>query len=404
MARRIVAAGHRVTMVTSSAAFPQHYGLGGGRRTLEIEGIEVIALPVAYDNSLGTRERIVSFARFALQACAEVFRSGRPDVVFATSTPLTIAAPGILGALARRAPMVFEVRDLWPELPIALGALTSPGARVAARALERMAYAYSTRVVALSPGMAQGVASTGYPRSRVHVIPNAADLELFDVDEALGRALRMEHPELGEGPLVIYAGTLGRANKVEYLVDVAAAAATPMPQLRFVIAGAGAEHEVVRARAEAAGVLGRTLWSWEPRAKSQMPALLSAATVATSLFMDLPALRHNSANKFFDALASGTPLMINYEGWQADLLRETGAGFVVPAGQPGRAAEDLMSWLSDDDARAKGGAAALSLARSRFSRDRLAAELLEILERAVAEGPRFIPRLGPRGGFGGRMR
>ncbi|MCH9686085.1 MAG: glycosyltransferase family 4 protein [Deltaproteobacteria bacterium] len=391
MARRMVAAGHRVTMVTSSAAFPRRYGLGRATTTLEIDGIEIIAIPVAYDNSLGNRDRILSFARFALGAALHAVRCTDPDVVFATSTPLTIAFPGILGRLARRCPMVFEVRDLWPEVPIAMGALSSPWSRTAARSLERLAYACSTRIVALSPGMAAGVANTGYPRSRVHVIPNGSDLDLFRVDASQGQALRAEHPALGIGPLIVYAGTLGRANGVGYLVDVAAAAADAAPELRFVIAGAGAERDAIIARAAAAGVLDRTLFVWDPRAKSQMPALLSAATVATSLFIDRQALHHNSANKFFDALASGTPVMINYEGWQADLLRETGAGIVVPVGQPQRAAQSLVEWVDDQPALARAGAAATTLAQTQFARDQLAAQLIDVLEQAAAEGPRFTP-------------
>lgn len=396
MARRLVAAGHRVTLVTSSAAFPAHYGLGRARHRLALEGIELVVLPVAYDNTLGVADRIGAFARFALGSSLEALRGLRPDVVFATSTPLTIAIPGVLARFARRCPMVFEVRDLWPEIPIAMGVLRSAPARLAAHGLARVAYACANRIVALSPGMAQGVAATGYPEPRIHVIPNSADLRLFDVDPARGRALRAEHPGLGDRPLVVYAGTLGRANGVGYLVDVAAAASTLAPHLRFVIAGAGAEHDAIRSKAQAAGVLDRSLWIWPPRPKSQMPDLLSAATVATSLFIDLPALQDNSANKFFDALASGTPVMINYEGWQADLLRETGAGIVAPAARPDRAARALAE-LTDDPAALQASAhAAARLARSRFSRDRLAAQLIEVLEQAVAEGPRVhLPSRGP---------
>lgn len=395
MARRMVAAGHRVTLVTSSAAFPAHYQLEQARRTFALEGIDLVSLPVAYDNTLGVRDRLRSFARFALGSSVEALRCARPDVIFATSTPLTIAIPGVLARLARRVPMVFEVRDLWPEVPIAMGVLRSPGSRAAAHGLQRLAYGCSNRIVALSPGMAEGVARTGYPRARIHVIPNSADLELFEVDPACGRALRAEHPELGEGPLCIYTGTLGRANGVGYLVDVAAAAAAMATAsgtesgLRFVIAGAGAEHDAIRERARTAGLLDRSLFLWEPRAKARMPALLSAATVATSLFIDRPALLHNSANKFFDALASGTPVMINYEGWQAELLRETGAGIVVPSARPDEAARALLALVRDPATLSRGATAATQLARTRFSRDRLATQLIRVLEEAAAEGPRL---------------
>src|SRR5690606_7968658 len=132
--------------------------------------------------------------------------------VFASSTPLTIALPGVYAARPRRVPMVFEVRDLWPQVPIAMGALRNPLARCVARALERFAYRNATRVVALSPGMAEGVVSTGYPAEHVVTIPNSADLELFRPDESRARSFRQRHPELGSGKIVLYAGTLGLAN------------------------------------------------------------------------------------------------------------------------------------------------------------------------------------------------
>ena len=126
---------------------------------------------VPYDNTMSYIERFRAFIPFAVRAFWHV-RKFDADVVFATSTPLTIVIPALAVKLRRRIPLVLEVRDLWPELPIAVGALRNPFLKAAARGLEWLAYRASTHIVALSPGMARGVARRGFPASRVTVIPN----------------------------------------------------------------------------------------------------------------------------------------------------------------------------------------------------------------------------------------
>src|SRR5207249_8480154 len=138
------------------------------------------------------------------------------------------------------------------------------------------------------------------------------------------------------------------------------------------IAGDGAERARVIARARETGTLDATLFVLDPVPKHRMPQLLASATLATSLFVDLPAMRNNSANKFFDALAAGAPIMINYSGWQAELLRASGAGIVVPAADARAAAAELARFLRDPRQLARARAASARLAETRFHRDTLA--------------------------------
>ena len=165
MARRLVAMGHEVNMLTTwrkekeqwLPRFPKNKS--GWFETYEA-GIKVHWLPVPYSNRMGFGERIRAFFQFALRG-AQRAAALDADIVFATSTPLTIALPAVYAARRRKVPMVFEVRDLWPEMPIAMGALQSPLQIRAARALESWAYRNAAAVVALSRGMKQGVVDTG---------------------------------------------------------------------------------------------------------------------------------------------------------------------------------------------------------------------------------------------------
>ncbi len=381
MARRFVAAGHEVHMITSSREKESN---ASGWVEEIIEGIHVHWLTVPYSNNMNFKARISAFLKFALASGIKARKVGG-DVIFATSTPLTIALPAVYAAKRLKKPVVFEVRDLWPELPIAVGALKNPILKKAAKWLELFAYKNADHVIALSPGMGEGVIKSGYPPDRVHVIPNSCDTDLFQVLQSEGQKFLKFHPELQDGPLVLYAGTLGLINGVGYLVDIASAMLKIDRTVRFLIVGDGKEQDQIRRKAVSAGVLGKNLWMMPPVPKAEMPRLLSAATITTSLVIDLSELWNNSANKFFDSLAAGRPIMINHEGWQADLLRETGAGLVVPPDNADQSARMLHEFLADSEKTTKAGRAAFQLAKVRFNRDDLAGELLDVLKKACDE-------------------
>ncbi|PRY93144.1 glycosyltransferase involved in cell wall biosynthesis [Hasllibacter halocynthiae] len=380
MARRMVAAGHEVHVVTS-------WREGTDRRGWwqeEVDGIQVHWLPVPYRNAMGPLARLRAFARFARLARARATGIGG-DVVLSTSTPLTIAVPGVRAARRLGVPHVLEVRDLWPALPVAMGILRDPVSIHLARRLERYAYRNSARVLALSPGMARGVVAAGYPEGRVTVAPNSCDTDLFAPDPAGAARFRAARPELGEGPIVLYAGTFGRINGVEYLARLAAAMAGIRPDVRFVAIGGGARADAVRAEAGRLGVLGRNYFQYPAMPKTALVDAFRAARVSTSLFVDLPEMRHNSANKFFDALASGTPVAINYGGWQADLVAEHGLGLALAPGDPDAAARALAGLLADEGRLAAASRAAEALAQGEFGRDAVARRVIGTLERAVEE-------------------
>jgi glycosyltransferase involved in cell wall biosynthesis len=378
LGRRLVAAGHQVDIITSW----QESTARKGWFTTDVSGMRVHWLPVRYSNHMNYPARIAAFFKFAIRAAGRA-RRVEGDVVFATSTPLTIAIPAVYAARRRGIPMVFEVRDLWPELPISIGALKNPVLRRAAKALERFAYSNSAAVVALSPGMAEGIVRTGYPREKVAMVPNASDLELFQRDAAQGRAFRQRFG-IDDGRILVgYLGTLGRINGVGYLVQVAAALKDD-PRFAFLTVGDGQERELVAALARSEGVLDRNFLMLSKIPKTQVPALLSAVDVATSLFLPIPQMESNSANKFFDALAAGCCVAINYGGWHAQLLQEAQAGIRLGS-DPRQAAADLQV-LADEPGKIKSaGLNARRLAEERFSRDDLAAKIQTVLAGVIGE-------------------
>jgi glycosyltransferase involved in cell wall biosynthesis len=347
-ARRFVERGHGVRMVTA----------GDGTRT--VEGIEVVGVRGAYSDymratGLSNARRMLAFARFALGATLAAVRGPRPDVIYATSPPLTMALPALVAAARWRAPLVFEVRDLWPEAPIQMGALRNPLAQRLARAVERFVYARSARLIALSPGI-----HAGLPAHKSALVPNAADLDLF------------EPAPPPAAFLVSYFGAMGAANDLTAAVE----AARLLPEVRFVLMGEG------RRRAELERSAPPNV-EFRQGTKTDVARLAEESTVCLTLFKDVPVLATNSPNKLFDTFAAGRPAIVNMDGWMRQLVEDNEAGLYVRAGDGSDLAEKL-AWLRDNrDEAARMGRNARALAEREFSRDDLAARALAVLEEAA---------------------
>jgi glycosyltransferase involved in cell wall biosynthesis len=377
MALRFAAAGHDVHVVASSRTEEPMFVPGSTPPSPE--GVTVHWIPVKYETRMGFVRRLWAFVLFAVLAGWRARRL-KADVVLASSTPLTIAIPGVFAKRGSRAPMVFEVRDLWPDVPIALGMLNNAVLRWAAFRLEQFAYRNADAVIALSPGMADGVVRAGVPAGKVVVVPNACDNAQFDIPAEVGLAFRAERSWLGERPLIVYVGTLGHANGVGYLARLAHEVGKIDEEVRFLVVGDGPERAPVARLAAELGVMDRTFFmeGWIP--KSSVPAALSASDVSTSVFLPVKELEHNSANKFFDTLAAGRPVAINYGGWQADLVREHDAGLVLDPVDLGAAAKSLVTFLRSEPRVETARRSARRLADNEFDRDRLTAVALEVLE------------------------
>jgi glycosyltransferase involved in cell wall biosynthesis len=347
-ARRFVERGHAVRMVTA----------GDGAAT--VDGIEVVRVRGAYSDymratAMSNLGRMLAFARFAAGATLAALRGPRPDVVYATSPPLTIALPALLAALRWRAPLVFEVRDLWPEAPIQMGALRNPLPRRLARAVERFVYARSTRLIALSPGIRAAL-----PADKTALVPNSADLDLFD-------------PAPPRGPFqVAYFGAMGEANDLTAAVE----AARLVPDVTFVLMGDGKRRAELERAAPPNVHLRRG-------GKTDVARLAAESSACLTLFKDVPVLATNSPNKLFDTFAAGRAAIVNMDGWMRELVEANEAGVYVRAGDARELAEKV-AWLRDHpDEVERMGRNARALAEREFSRDELAGRALAVLEEAA---------------------
>ena len=284
--------------------------------------------------------------------------------------------PALLAAARHRAPLVFEVRDLWPEAPIQMGALRNPLAQRLARALERFVYRRSARVIALSPGIRDGVAAAGVARPRIVLVPNASDLELFS--PALDRDAERARLGLGNGFVCSYFGTLGEANDLSQVVR----AAPLVDGVTFVLLGDGKQRAELEREARASA---RATWcSWTRRpTRRRWPGWPRRRTPASRSSRTCPCWPPTRPTSCSTPSRPGRPAIVNQPGWMRELVERNEAGLFVRPGDPGDLAEKV-AWLRDHpDEAERFGRNARALAEREFDRDELAARVLAVLEEAA---------------------
>ncbi|WP_457981119.1 glycosyltransferase family 4 protein [Ectopseudomonas composti] len=378
MARRLVARGHQVTMVCGS------YGGGetgldlpftAGKRRGTVEGIDVIEFDLAYSNSDGLVKRAMTFAKFALRSIGLALTE-RYDLVFATTTPLTAGVPGIFARWLRGKPFVFEVRDLWPELPKAMGVIRNPLMLGAMSLLEWASYRSAHRLIGLSPGIVDGIAKRGVPRERVALVPNGCDLDIFAGDVKPWRPEQIKTDDL----LAVFAGTHGMANGLDAVLDAAAELKQRgRDDIKLLLIGQGKLKPALQARVEREQL--DCVVFHDPVNKSRLAGLMASTDVGLQVLANVPAFYYGtSPNKFFDYIAAGLPVLNNYPGWLAGMISDNLCGFSVDPEDPCAFADALECAASDRVAAKEMGKRGRELAEREFDRELLANRFVDWLE------------------------
>jgi len=371
MARRWVEKGHEVTIVTSvydkSDLRPKQLV-----QRFDVDGIEVIVLNIRLSNKHGVLKRLFTFIAYALLASWYALRTPS-DVVVASSGPITVGLPGLVARYFGRRPLVFEVRDLWPEGAIELGILKNPILVRTARWFERLCYRSSSAVVALSPGQSDGVRMIE-PQVPVYTVPNASDLDLVDRVDPLDPL-----PEWAIGKqIVLYAGTIGQSNDCWQLVHAAELMKhAGRNDVVMVFLGDGKDREAIGKYVQEHDLANVVILGSRP--KEEVIAWLQVATASLLVFRDLPVLSTNSPNKLFDSLAAAVPVIQNTQGWIKELLEAEKCGVTVPAADPGGIADAIYKLVDDLAFRDEMGRNARRVAEERFDRDLLAEKMRRVL-------------------------
>jgi glycosyltransferase involved in cell wall biosynthesis len=352
MARGLVQAGHRVTMIAEvpnhpSGIVPPEYR-GQWVERSQLDGIDVLRVWVKASPNKTFRTRMAFYLSYMADAAlvGALKARGPFDVVYATSPPLFVGAAGLALHWLKRAPFVFEVRDLWPESAVALGELRSPRAIAWAGQLEELCYNRASRIVVVTEGIRQRLIERGIPAGKLALLPNGANTDLFQPQPALGAQFRTAHGLPADAFVAVYAGIHGIAQGLETVLH-AASLLRNEPGVRFVLVGEGpvkAELQASRAELNLDNVL---MLPEQPR--SAMPAILSASDAAIVPLRKLDLFQGALPSKMFDAWACELPLLLSIDGEARRTLDAAQGGLYVPPEDPAALAQAIRSLAARPD-------------------------------------------------------
>ena len=378
-ARSLVKRGHKVTILTGSKLNDSL--TNGKKKTNEyVEGVYVIYLKTPYSNYMSFKRRLYSFMDFSVRAILAGIRIKRYDLIFATSTPLTVAIPGIILSFLRRVPMVFEVRDLWPEVPIQMSVIKNSLLIKLLRWFEAFTYRHSNYIIALSPGIAKGILATGVAVNKVTMIPNFCNLDFFKPEKSnINNLGKLEN---NNNPIIAYCGAISFANNVELIIQAAEKLQKINNPVIFMIAGEGRLKPKLE-KITKAKKLKNVIFLGKIN-KYEVIELYRKAIACLVLFKNLPILSTNSPNKFFDALAAGRPIITNMGGWIGNLVENYKIGFSLENDNPQALIEAVEKLTSMNKNQLEEiGENARELAVEKFNRDDMTDKLEMVFKKAT---------------------
>ena len=375
ISRELVNRGHNVTVITSTNS-KLHTEPG----EIIIDGIKVVYVKNEYSNYMSPFRKVKSFVNFLKLAIKEGCKQKDVDIVYATSTPLTIGYVALRLKSKKRLPYVFEVRDLWPEFPIQIGAIKNPVLIWALRKFEKRIYDKSEHVVALSPGMQDGVIAAGTPRNKTSMVPNMSKPDLFyphEVDQNVIKDFCIDTNKFN----VIHFGAMGVANGLDYIIDAAKVVEEKgVDDIDFIFMGSGATEPLLIDRVKTYGI-GNVKFLGDHK-MSTVVEVVNSCDASITTFKNLPILATNSPNKLFDSLSAGKPIIVNSAGWTKDLVEQGDCGFFVDPENPSDLAEKLIEIRAQKDLLERWGKNARKLSEEVYDKARLSAQVADVLENA----------------------
>lgn len=344
MACNLVERGHQVLSLTGFPNYPSGKIYPGYRQRLwkreEIDGVQVLRLPLYPDHSRSGVCRALNFLSFAASASLlGPALSGPADVMWAYHPPLTIGLPAWWIDLLRRIPFVYDVKDMWPETLVATGMTRSRMVFALLGRLAEFIYSRAAAIVVPSPGFKRNLIAKGVPADKIHVIPNWADEDLYR-PVPLDQALADKYGFAGRFN-VVFAGNMGFAQALDTVVE-AAQQLSDLPEVQFVFIGDGVDEARLRQMVVQHQV-GNVRFLGRQPAK-RMPHFFALADVLLVHLKRDPLFEITIPSKTLAYMACGRPILMAVAGDAADVVRDAGAGLIC-APQDSKALADAVRTL-----------------------------------------------------------
>jgi glycosyltransferase involved in cell wall biosynthesis len=385
MAKNWVRLGHQVTILTEfpnhpSGIIPSTYKGRLFERT-NLDGIEVLRVWVKAAPLKNFQNRMLFYLTFMLNAIiAGLFLTrGKYSLLYATSPPLFVGGSALILSFIKRIPLVFEVRDLWPESAIALGELTNQKAILLATKLEEACYRRSLQVVVVTHGIYDRLAQRGISTDKLFFVPNGANTDLFTYT-LIGRERVRRELGLEQKFIAIYAGIHGLAQGLETILETAGLLQAS-PKIHIILIGDGPKKAELVSLANSCNFPNLTLLPEKPR--ELIPDYLSAADVALIPLKKVDIFKGALPSKIFDSWACERPVLLSIDGEARSVVESAKGGIFVPPEEPAKMADALVYLMNSPDERQQMGENGLMYTRQNHSRAALAEKLILHLEKYI---------------------
>jgi putative colanic acid biosynthesis glycosyltransferase WcaI len=384
LAAGLVERGHEVEVISALPNHPQgivHPGYRGLRVRREMDGIRVTYVWTYVSPSKRATRRLANYTAFAVTATAIGALCARPDVVVASSPPLTVGLAGEALATRFRAPLVLDVRDLWPEVAKALGQVTDPRMLRVADRLERRLCRRAAAVTTVTRPFVEHYSRLTEPR-KVHLVPNGTTRSWLSL--ATGEVAKSEFGLPDDRFVWTYAGNVGLSQGLDTAIE---AARQLGDGFQLLILGDGtARKELI---AKAVGIPeGQVVFRDAVQPEVAARCMRASDALLVSLCDD-PALGRTIPVKLYDSGAVGRPVIVAAPGESRRLAGE-GAGLAVPPQDAASLADAVRRLAADRELRARVAEQGVGFAAGHL-REQQVEPFERVLEAAV-ESPQRIDR------------
>jgi len=380
LAEYLISKGHEVTVVASDISFLSGKKIHRRRTRLD-SGIEVRRARTFGKIHSGFAGRLLGFMTFMASSFFSALTVKDVDLIFVTSPPIFQAITAYIVSRIRRKPYVLEVRDLWPDFMVEIGAIRNPFLIFASRLIEKFLYKNSRTIIVNTPGFISFISAKIGSDKRINLVPNGVDTSMFKPPEE-GKVIR-KNLGLEDRFIVLYAGAIGISNDIETLLN-AAGILREEPDVFFLIVGGGNEKERMIAMAKELSL--DNVMFLDPIAKKHMPEMIAAADAAVAILKNIPMFRTTYPNKVFDYMAGERPVILAIDGVIRELVEKAGAGIFVPPGDALALAEAIRILRNDEGMRKEMGRRGRALVEKCFERRKQAEEFERVLTDSLRGG------------------
>ena len=320
LASKLASLGNEVVVITSNYQYKNWPSI----KTVQDNGFKVVYIKNSFDSRMGKVRRIVAYTRFMFLATYISLKQRNTELVYASSTPLFIGIPALALKLRTGAFFVFELRDLWPDVPYELGYIRSKIIFKAMQFLERYFYRKSDLIVTISDGIRVRVPSIY--ASKTVTYPFGSDLQSFST--SIDQNWRKEK-SIDARTLIVYTGAVGWANGFDLLLDAASELLKKNESIHLAVVGTGSALDHVSQRVEKEKLSNISLFP--AVSATELNRIYASADAGLILFGSVSDTYYQTAspNKFFDYMAAGLPFVYHFGGPLSDELQAMGIGSKV---------------------------------------------------------------------------